>query len=120
MATQNCPKCRSKRVRLGYRPTSIFLKLIFRYNLLCDECNWEFTGFGVPGTVPKKTKKKRVNDSQKNFNHTNIGFIENEQELINESLVNSNSIETVSKTENEDNNQLKKTRFKKKVKVKLF
>lgn len=59
MATQKCPRCKSKRVRLGYRPTSLFKKLTFRYNLLCDDCNWEFSGFAVPGTVSCKTRKKK-------------------------------------------------------------
>ena len=35
-------KCKSDRIRRGYRPTSIFSKIVFRYNLLCDKCNWEF------------------------------------------------------------------------------
>lgn len=59
MATQKCPRCESSRVRLGYRSTSLFKKLTFRYNLLCDECNWEFVGFAIPGTVSSKTKKRR-------------------------------------------------------------
>lgn len=62
MISQRCPKCHSNRIRRGYRPTPIWSKLIFRYNLLCDSCNWEFTGFAVPGTVsakpPKKHKKR--------------------------------------------------------------
>jgi len=51
MISQRCPKCRSYRVRRGYRPTPLLFKLFFRYNLLCDSCNWEFNGFAVPGTV---------------------------------------------------------------------
>ncbi len=62
MISQKCPKCSSDRVRRGYRPTSIFSKIVFRYNLLCDACNWEFKGFAVPGTVSAKPtrKKKKV------------------------------------------------------------
>jgi len=26
---------------------------------LCDGCNWEFTGFAVPGTVSAKSTRKR-------------------------------------------------------------
>jgi hypothetical protein len=37
----------------------MLLKIAFTYNLLCDECNWEFLGFAIPGTVTKKTKKKK-------------------------------------------------------------
>lgn len=58
MVTQRCPRCASGRVRLGYRPTPIWSKVLFRYNLLCDNCNWEFTGFGLPGTVSTKPTKK--------------------------------------------------------------
>ena len=61
MISQKCPKCKSKRVRRGYRRTHLLSKLICRYHLLCDNCNWEFVGFAVPGTVssrPKRRKKK--------------------------------------------------------------
>ena len=68
MISQKCPKCRSKRVRRGYRPTPIWSKALFRYNLLCDNCNWEFIGFAVPGTVSAKpTKKpKKITPERKN------------------------------------------------------
>lgn len=59
MISQRCPRCGSKRIRRGYRPTPIWLKILFRYNLLCDSCNWEFTGFAVPGTVSTKSAKKQ-------------------------------------------------------------
>lgn len=62
MISQKCPKCLSSRVRRGYRPTPFWLKIFFRYNLLCDNCNWEFTGFAVPGTVsakPTRNPKKK-------------------------------------------------------------
>lgn len=62
MISQRCPKCKSDRIRRGYRPTSIFYKILFRYNLLCDKCNWEFRGFAVPGTVDTKSKSKRKGD----------------------------------------------------------
>lgn len=67
MISQRCPKCHSNRIRRGYRPTPIWSKLVFRYNLLCDSCNWEFTGFAVPGTVtvkPTKKPKKRAHHSE--------------------------------------------------------
>lgn len=59
MISQKCPRCGSKRIRRGYRPTPIWSKIFFRYYLLCDSCNWEFTGFAVPGTVSSKPTKKR-------------------------------------------------------------
>lgn len=45
-------------MRRGYRPTPFLLKCLFRFNLLCDTCNWEFVGFAVPGTLSSKSKKK--------------------------------------------------------------
>lgn len=61
MISQRCPKCKSSRIRRGYRPTPTLSKVIFLYNLLCDSCNWEFKGFAVPGTVDTRSgpKKKR-------------------------------------------------------------
>lgn len=62
MISQRCPRCGSSRIRRGYRPTPIWTKIFFRFNLLCDGCNWEFKGFAVPGTVsskPNRKKKKR-------------------------------------------------------------
>ena len=35
------------------------MKIVGRYYLLCDGCNWEFTGFAVPGTVSAKPTRKR-------------------------------------------------------------
>ena len=51
MISQRCPVCKSKRIRRGYRVTPFWQKIVFVYNLLCDNCNWEFRGFAVPGTV---------------------------------------------------------------------
>jgi hypothetical protein len=62
MISQKCPKCSSRRIRRGYRPTPLWSKLLFRYTLLCDACNWEFQGFAVPGTVTNKPTRK---DKQK-------------------------------------------------------
>jgi transcriptional regulator NrdR family protein len=59
MATQKCPRCKSNRTRRGYRRTPFWSAMLFRYHLLCDNCNWEFTGFGIPFTVSSKPSKKR-------------------------------------------------------------
>lgn len=66
MISQRCPKCLSDRVRLGYRPTPIWSKVLFRYHLLCDSCNWEFTGFAVPGTVSHKPTRKKKSKTIEN------------------------------------------------------
>jgi hypothetical protein len=31
--------------------------------LLCNNCNWEFTGFAVPGTVSSKSKPNKKKQS---------------------------------------------------------
>jgi len=84
MISQKCPKCLSKRVRRGYRPTPLWSKILFRYNLLCDNCNWEFAGFAVPGTVSakptKNPKKKQINKTTRSLNnHTSNNSIRNLQ-----------------------------------------
>lgn len=61
MISQNCPRCSSSRVRRGYKRTPVFMKILFRYHLLCDNCNWEFAGFAVPGTVSSKPRRKKKN-----------------------------------------------------------
>lgn len=66
MISQRCPKCGSSRVRHGYTPTPIWSKFLFRYNLLCDACNWEFKGFAVPGTVSTKPSRKLKKNGEKN------------------------------------------------------
>ena len=63
MIGQRCPKCKSSRLRRGYKPTPFFLRMFGIYSLLCDDCNLLFKGFAVPGTVPRhgsKKKKQRV------------------------------------------------------------
>lgn len=54
-----CPKCKSSRIRRGYRPTPLVLRMFGIYNLLCDHCNLLFKGFAIPGTVPKHSSKKK-------------------------------------------------------------
>ena len=59
MIAQRCPKCRSTRVKRGYKDTPLILRLIGVYGLLCDNCNLLFTGFAVPGTVPARGARRR-------------------------------------------------------------
>lgn len=79
MISQKCPRCHSNRIRRGYRSTRFWSKLMFRYNLLCNACNWEFKGFAVPGTVSvkpaKKHKKQAKTDEIQNL-ETDIKEIE--------------------------------------------
>lgn len=59
MFSPKCPKCFSSQIRRGYRPTPIWSKIFGRYNLLCDNCNLEFWGFAIPGTVETGARRKR-------------------------------------------------------------
>lgn len=68
MISQRCPRCASRRVRRGYRPTPLWSKFLFRYHLLCDACNWEFAGFAVPGTVTTRPVKRRKTDHSETEN----------------------------------------------------
>ena len=61
----------SKRVRHGYRPTPIWSKIFFRYNLLCDSCNWEFVGFAVPGTVSHRPTRSNKSKQAENIVNKN-------------------------------------------------
>jgi hypothetical protein len=57
MISQRCPKCRSSRIRKGYKPTPLLLRLFGIHHLLCNHCNLLFTGFAVPGTVGRSSHK---------------------------------------------------------------
>lgn len=59
MISQKCPKCRSSRIRKGYKPTPLILRLVGIHHLLCNHCNLLFTGFAVPGTVNRTSNKRR-------------------------------------------------------------
>jgi len=59
MMGPRCPKCKSSRIRRGYRPTPLLLRMFGIYNLLCDHCNLLFKGFAIPGTVPKHGNRKK-------------------------------------------------------------
>jgi hypothetical protein len=58
MIRPRCPKCRSSRIKRGYKPTPLILRVFGIYNLLCDHCNLLFTGWAVPGTLRRRHKKR--------------------------------------------------------------
>jgi hypothetical protein len=60
MISQKCPKCRSSRIRKGYKPTPLLFRLVGIHYLLCNHCNLLFTGFAVPGTVGRPNRKGSV------------------------------------------------------------
>lgn len=59
MISQRCPKCRSSRIRKGYKPTPLLFRLVGIHHLLCNHCNLLFTGFAVPWTLGSPSKKAR-------------------------------------------------------------
>lgn len=129
MATQRCPKCKSDRIRQGYRHTTFFLKLFFRYNLLCNDCNWEFTGFAIPGTVKKKTKKRKSADEvnvkssafyiQTNNEILNSGNVSEEKTDEKKDLI-SSTVDESSQIIVDNNSKPKRAKVKKKMRVKLI
>lgn len=136
---QRCPRCKSDRIRHGYRHTPLLLKLVFRYSLLCDSCNWEFNGFAVPGTVPSRTRRKKdklatsqTYDSQaeERFEETSAVLSENDHDeepeiaLSNEEShvsqeLDTNTPKNLQKIEIEANETAKKKKTKKRVKLRL-
>lgn len=64
MMKPRCPKCGSSRVRHGYQPTPLLLRMFGIYNLLCDHCNLLFRGFAIPGTVHKAGGRRRKHRSR--------------------------------------------------------
>lgn len=58
MFSRKCPRCGSDKVRLGYRRSPWLLRLFGIHNLLCDHCNWLFTGIGIPWIGPRKAKRR--------------------------------------------------------------
>jgi hypothetical protein len=66
MISQRCPKCRSSRIRKGYKPTPLLLRLVGIHHLLCNHCNLLFTGFAVPGTVGRPSRKSTPRDKEGN------------------------------------------------------
>ncbi len=60
MISQKCPKCRSSSIRKGYKPTPWLLRMVGIRHLLCNHCNLLFTGFVVPGTAAKSSRRTRA------------------------------------------------------------
>ena len=73
MISQKCPKCRSSRIRKGYKPTPLLFRLVGIHYLLCNHCNLLFTGFAVPGTVGKPGKKGPPRSDSEKIKHEGSG-----------------------------------------------
>ncbi|MBV9959576.1 MAG: hypothetical protein JO360_14215 [Acidobacteria bacterium] len=59
MISQRCRKCKSHRIRRGYRRTPLILRMLGIHELLCDNCNLLFTGFAIPWTVSSRRNRKK-------------------------------------------------------------
>jgi hypothetical protein len=53
MFVQGCPRCRSKRVQLGFNDPPLILRMLGFNEILCNNCNLEFKGFALPGAVKR-------------------------------------------------------------------
>jgi hypothetical protein len=53
-----CPRCHSSRIQHGFNDESALLRLLFVRELLCNNCNLEFKGFALPGTLNRKPSVK--------------------------------------------------------------
>jgi hypothetical protein len=105
MISQRCPVCESSRIRKGYRPTSFWSRLVLRYNLLCDNCNWEFIGFALPGFISTKQTKSSKERKEKS------NLVENGNSQLRQSEMSSNSgTELIEKPA---------SRIKKKIKIRI-
>ncbi len=54
-----CRSCGSSRIRNGYQPPPLLLRLFFIRTLLCDSCNLQFQAFCVRPPSNSRSKKKR-------------------------------------------------------------
>lgn len=53
MLSPRCPRCRSSRVQRGYDDPPLLLRLFGIYEMLCNNCNFEFRSLAFPGTLKR-------------------------------------------------------------------
>lgn len=58
MFARSCPQCGSSRVQRGFNDPPLLLRLIGIYDLLCNNCDLEFKGFALPGTIKRSRRAK--------------------------------------------------------------
>jgi hypothetical protein len=51
---QKCPRCDSGRIKKGYKDVPLLSRLAGQCELLCTNCNLEFSGFAVIGLVGRE------------------------------------------------------------------
>ncbi len=62
---KHCPKCGSSRIRRGYAPDPLIVRIFGFRELLCDGCNLRFRGFVIPGTLPRSGRHKKKPEPEK-------------------------------------------------------
>ena len=53
MLVQKCPRCESGRIKRGYKDVPLFIRLTGQCELLCTNCNLEFSGFALIGLISR-------------------------------------------------------------------
>lgn len=81
MTILKCPKCRSSRIRRGYKRAPLPLRLFGIHYLLCDHCNLLFTGFVLPGTLKSHRKKHRHHKESQNNTKVSAPTVSARKEL---------------------------------------
>jgi hypothetical protein len=51
LLVQKCPRCESGRIKRGYKDVPLFTRLTGQCELLCTNCNLEFSGFALIGLI---------------------------------------------------------------------
>jgi hypothetical protein len=90
--------------------------------LLCDNCNWEFTGFAIPGTVSTKpTKKKKTNTPEQAAQIEKFGKMAAESNSATENsktrTAENSGAENVAETDADGENSTERNLKKKRVKI---
>lgn len=62
---KHCPKCGSSRIRRGYAPDTLLVRIVGFRELLCDGCNLRFRAFVIPGTLPRSGRHLKRQQAQR-------------------------------------------------------
>jgi hypothetical protein len=66
MFTSSCPRCGSQRIQRGFYDPPLYLRLAGVFDLLCNNCNFEFRGRSLPGLHSRRpSDKKEVSTNQR-------------------------------------------------------
>lgn len=114
MIFSKCPRCGSERIRRGYRRSPLWWRILGRYYLLCNACNWEFAGWAIPGTVDAAATRRRKKRAAAKKQQAPETFEESK-----ESVENIEKAENNIETAEDAAKNLNRVKVRKRVKVKL-